>query len=155
MAHLTLTEGYRGRVTRAAGVAQPWSGRSEGSHHASEKKGAGMGATTERRRMAFTNRLANPAMRLLFKTPARRLADRSFALLRVTGRRSGEAYTFPVQYAREDDALTILVGKHERKTWWRNLGEHAPVHVRWPAAASPVVDPRAVVLVRVQLAATA
>lgn len=89
-----------------------------------------MGPTTERRPMTLTNRVSNPAVRLLFRTPARGLVDRSVVLLRVTGRRSGKTYTFPAQYARDGDVLWILVGNHERKTWWRNLRERAPVHVR-------------------------
>ena len=45
----------------------------------------------------------------------------SFALLRVTGRRSGRVFEFPVQYARQRDVVVVLPARPERKNWWRNL----------------------------------
>lgn len=65
----------------------------------------------------------------MLRSPGSRLVDRSLALLSVTGRRSGRAYTFPVQYARHGDCLWISVGDGADKTWWRNLTNRAPVQV--------------------------
>jgi hypothetical protein len=45
----------------------------------------------------------------------------SFALLRVTGRRTGRVFEFPVQYARQGDVVAVLPARPERKNWWRNL----------------------------------
>jgi deazaflavin-dependent oxidoreductase (nitroreductase family) len=53
----------------------------------------------------------------------------SFALLRITGRKTGRSYQFPVQYAREGDVVAVHPGGAERKTWWRNLREPAAVMV--------------------------
>lgn len=54
---------------------------------------------------------------------------RSFALLRLTGRKTGQSYQFPVQYAREGDVVVVHPGGAERKTWWRNLRDPATLMV--------------------------
>jgi len=38
------------------------------------------------------------------------------------GRRTGQLYEFPVQYARDDDPVWVMPGNPANKTWWRNLG---------------------------------
>ena len=45
----------------------------------------------------------------------------SFALLRVTGRRTGRIFEFPVQYARDGEVVIVLPARPEQKNWWRNL----------------------------------
>ena len=47
----------------------------------------------------------------------------------MTGRRTGRTFTFPVAYAQTGDRLAIHVGWPERKQWWRNLRDAAPVAV--------------------------
>lgn len=42
--------------------------------------------------------------------------------LSVRGRRSGQEYRFPVQYAVAPGGLVVVPGHPERKTWWRNVG---------------------------------
>jgi hypothetical protein len=80
---------------------------------------------------AIFNKVGNPAVALLLRSPAHRLASGSLALITVTGRRSGRTYRFPVAYRREGDVVTIEVGWPERKVWWRNLtGDGAPVTIR-------------------------
>jgi len=80
---------------------------------------------------AVFNRVGNPAIRLLLRSPAHGLVSRSLALITVTGRRSGREYTFPVGYRRTGGRVTIGVGWPARKVWWRNLsGEGAPVRMR-------------------------
>ena len=77
------------------------------------------------------NRTGNPALALLLRSPLHRLASRQLALITVTGRRSGRAYTFPVAYSDDGDVVTIGVGWPERKRWWRNLrGDGALVRLR-------------------------
>jgi hypothetical protein len=79
---------------------------------------------------AVFNRLGNPAVRLLLRSPLHGLASRQLALITVTGRRSGRTYTIPVGYRRDGAVVNIPVGWPERKLWWRNLrGEGAPVRV--------------------------
>ena len=80
---------------------------------------------------AVFNRVGNPAVRLLLRSPLHGLASRQLALITVTGRRSGRSFTIPVGYRRDGDVVTVPVGWPERKLWWRNLrGEGAPVQLR-------------------------
>jgi hypothetical protein len=80
-------------------------------------------------RFAVINRTANPLLKALLRSPLHRLASGSLALITVTGRRSERRYTFPVGYERRDDRVTIGVGWPERKLWWRNLRDPAPVEI--------------------------
>ena len=69
----------------------------------------------------------------------------SIALLQVTGRKTGQRYEFPVQYAREGEVVVVHPGGAERKTWWRNLRDPAAVMVwvdgAWRAGTGQVVSP--------------
>jgi deazaflavin-dependent oxidoreductase (nitroreductase family) len=75
------------------------------------------------------------------------LLSGAVALITVTGRRTGRAYTTPVMYARDGDDLYTYVGSPERKTWWRNLREPQLVRVvvagREFGAVAGVLDPAA------------
>ncbi len=48
----------------------------------------------------------------------------------TAGHKSGRRYAVPVQYARDGDRVFLYPGLRERKTWWRNLVDGAPVTVR-------------------------
>jgi deazaflavin-dependent oxidoreductase (nitroreductase family) len=78
---------------------------------------------------AVFNRVGNPPLKLLLRSPAHRLASGRLCLISVTGRRTGRTFTFPVAYARDDDGVRIDVGWPERKRWWRNLRDEAPVEL--------------------------
>ena len=85
---------------------------------------------TMRSRVPFQamNRVVNPALRTVLRSPFHRLASGRFALITYTGRRSGRQYTIPVFYRDKGDEVTIAVGWPDRKVWWRNLtGEGGPV----------------------------
>ena len=76
--------------------------------------------------MRHVLRLASPVLRVVLRTPAHLLVSRRLVLLRVTGRRTGTPYTFPVAYHRDGDTLKIV----SARTWWRNLRDGpAPVTV--------------------------
>jgi hypothetical protein len=75
------------------------------------------------------NRVVNPVVRAVLRSPAHGLLSGHLALLTVRGRRSGRTFTFPVGYHREGDRVTIGVDWPERKRWWRNLSEAAPVEI--------------------------
>jgi hypothetical protein len=75
------------------------------------------------------NRVVNPVVRAVLRSPAHRLLSGHLALLTVTGRRSGRTFTFPVGYHRDGDRVTIGVDWPERKRWWRNLSDAAPVEI--------------------------
>jgi F420H(2)-dependent quinone reductase len=76
------------------------------------------------------NRIVNPALGRLLRSPIHGLASRRVALITYTGRRSGREYTIPCFYRDKGDEVTIPVGWPERKVWWRNLtGEGGPVRL--------------------------
>ena len=77
----------------------------------------------------IVNRAINPLVRRVLRSPAHGLLSGHLALLSVTGRRSGRTFTFPVGYDRDGDRVTIGVDWPERKRWWRNLLEPAPVEI--------------------------
>jgi hypothetical protein len=75
------------------------------------------------------NRVVNPVVRAVLRSPAHGLLSGHLALLTVTGRRTGCAFTFPVGYHRDGDRVTVGVDWPERKRWWRNLSDAAPVEI--------------------------
>ena len=77
----------------------------------------------------LTNRLANPVLRRLLRTPAGRLLGRGVMVLRYTGTVTGRPHELVVQYARDGDTVWVLVGRAERKTWWHNLRRPADVEL--------------------------
>ena len=74
------------------------------------------------------NRLGNPILSALLRSPLHALAGPDTALISVTGRRSGRTYATPVNVHADGDRLAI-VSLRER-TWWRNLRQGAEVGVR-------------------------
>ena len=82
----------------------------------------------------LVNKAINPLVRGLLRSPAHGLLSGHLALLTVTGRRSGRTFTFPVGYRQEGDRVTIGVDWPERKRWWRNLLDAAPVEIRLAGA---------------------
>jgi len=81
-------------------------------------------------RFAAMNKLVNPLVGALLRSPLHRLLSARLALLTVTGRRSGDAHTFPVAYEQQGDRVRIAVGWPEQKRWWRNLRGGAPLRMR-------------------------
>lgn len=80
-------------------------------------------------RFFVTNRLANPVLRTVLRTPAGRGLGRHLAVLRYRGRQSGLPHELVVQYAREGSTVWVNVGLPEQKKWWRNLRNPAPVEL--------------------------
>ena len=78
----------------------------------------------------LVNKAINPIVRTLLRSPAHGLVSGHLALITVTGRRSGRRYTFPVGYHRDGDHVTVGIDWPERKRWWRNLLDEAPVELR-------------------------
>jgi len=76
---------------------------------------------------SLLNRIANPFVSLLLRSPLHGLFSRSVLLMTVTGRRSGRPIIFPVQYAARGDDLLVVSRANRR--WWRNLEGGAPVTV--------------------------
>ena len=85
---------------------------------------------TGRRGFAVLNRVINPLVGWLMRSPLYWLASRRVALISYTGRRSGRRFTIPVGYEMAGLQVTITVGSPERKMWWRSLkGTGAPVEL--------------------------
>lgn len=70
-------------------------------------------------------RAVNPFVVALLRSPLHGLLDKQVMLLTFTGRKSGRAYTIPVEYCAEGDVLTIWSGHR----WCANLRGGAPVEV--------------------------
>jgi hypothetical protein len=67
------------------------------------------------------NRIVNPVLRTLLRSPIHGLASGRVALITYTGCRSGRQYTIPCFYRDKGDEVAIAVGWPDRKVWWRNL----------------------------------
>jgi deazaflavin-dependent oxidoreductase (nitroreductase family) len=70
----------------------------------------------------------NPMMIWLLRSPLHAVISKNFMLVTYTGRKSGKAYTIPVNYVRNGPVLTVT--SYRQRTWWRNLRDGAPVTVR-------------------------
>ncbi len=71
----------------------------------------------------------NRLLSLLLRSPFHRLFSKSMDLVRFTGRRTGRMITTPTQYADRGEDLVILVGRPDRKAWWRNFESDHDVDV--------------------------
>ena len=91
----------------------------------------------------ITNRVANPVLRRLLRTPVGRRLGRGLMVLRYTGTVTGRPHELVVQYARDGDTVWVLVGRADRKTWWHNLRRPADLEL-WLAGEH--VRARAVVV---------
>lgn len=88
-------------------------------------------------------KLYNPPVLWLLRSPMHRLVDQQTLAITVTGRKSGKRYTFPVSYIR--DGETLLVISQKNRCWWKNLCSGAPVTVllqgrRWQARGEAFTD---------------
>lgn len=79
--------------------------------------------------MWFMNKIANPLVRLVLRSPLHTLMSGTLLIITCCGRRTGQEYSLPVQYAQAGNIIYIIPGMPEQKTWWRNLKEAAPVQL--------------------------
>ena len=84
-------------------------------------------------------RFANMLVSRLLQSPLHRLLSRSIDLVRYRGRRTGEQFTTPTQYAENDGELIILVGRPESKSWWRNFQQPRDIDVLVRGKWQPMV----------------
>jgi len=87
-----------------------------------------LSSTTGKIMTNVMNSFANTLVKPLLKSPLHPLMSRKLVLITYTGRKSGKAYTLPVEYTQHDHTLTILTWKN--RTWWKNLEGGASVTVR-------------------------
>ena len=70
----------------------------------------------------------NSTVMALLRTPGlRSLMGRMFLIFTVTGAKTGNRYTTPVQYVRDGDRLLVLSQRSRR--WWRNLEQCPGVEI--------------------------
>ena len=70
-------------------------------------------------------KLYNPIVIALLRSPLHSLMDKSTILVTITGRKSGKKYTFPISYMRDGDTL-MMISQREH-SWWKNLRGGAQV----------------------------
>jgi hypothetical protein len=83
---------------------------------------------------ALWNRSGNRLVGSLLRSPLHPLVSQRLTLITVTGRRTKREHTLPVAYTRDGERLVIPVMWPERKLWWRNLRDGAPVRLRLQGA---------------------
>jgi len=69
--------------------------------------------------------LYNSMMEALLRSPLHGVISKNFMVISYTGRKSGKAYSTPVNYVQEDGL--VLVTSFRNRIWWRNLLGGAPV----------------------------
>ena len=69
----------------------------------------------------------NPLVTWLLRSPFHRLLDGSILLLTYTGRKSGRAFTLPINYRQFGDRLRLI--SRQDKPWWKNVRGGAPVQL--------------------------
>jgi deazaflavin-dependent oxidoreductase (nitroreductase family) len=67
----------------------------------------------------------NDFMAWVLRSPFHGMLSGGMLLVTVTGRKTGKAYTLPVEYVQEDDSLWVMSKRNRR--WWRNLEGEATV----------------------------
>lgn len=72
-------------------------------------------------------KLYNPFVIALLRSPLHGLLDQHTMLITITGRKSSKHYTFPVSYIREGENLFVISQKD--RSWWKNLCGGAQVLV--------------------------
>jgi deazaflavin-dependent oxidoreductase (nitroreductase family) len=77
--------------------------------------------------MTFMNKIVNPMVGLILRSPLHGLMSGSLLIISCCGRKTGREYHLPIQYAQAGKNIYIVPGMPEQKTWWRNLKEAAPV----------------------------
>jgi len=67
-------------------------------------------------------------VKALLNSPLHPILGGSIAVITVHGRKTGRAYSTPVNVVREGDAFTVV--SRRSRTWWRNLRGGAAAELR-------------------------
>jgi hypothetical protein len=70
----------------------------------------------------------NPIIKLILTSPFHGFVSKGILLLNYKGCRSGNEFSTPLSYVRDDDSYLILA--LNRRMWWRNFRNSAPVTIR-------------------------
>lgn len=79
--------------------------------------------------MWFMNKIANPFVRLILRSPLHGLMSAALLLITYHGRKTGKEYSLPVQYVQDGKHIYIVPGAPEQKNWWRNLKDAMSVQI--------------------------
>lgn len=85
--------------------------------------------TTEIRTPGTPPDWVNGLMGTMLRAPLiQRLLGKTFALITVTGAKSGRRYTTPIQYLSHDGEVVVL--SQRTRTWWKNIRTRPDVEMR-------------------------
>lgn len=70
----------------------------------------------------------NPLVTAVLRSPLHGVMSGNTLLLTYTGRKSKQAYTFPISYGRQGNEIYLIT--HPDKPWWKNVRGGADVTVR-------------------------
>ncbi len=79
--------------------------------------------------MWFMNKIANPFVKIVLRSPLHKWMSAAVLLITYRGRKSGKEYTLPVQYVQDGNNIYIVPGYPEKKTWWQNLKDGLDVRL--------------------------
>jgi deazaflavin-dependent oxidoreductase (nitroreductase family) len=82
------------------------------------------------------NRLGNFFIKALVNSPLHPVLGKSFAVVTVTGRKSGRPISTPINTVIVDDLLTVI--SLRKRTWWRNLRNGRTAQLRRAGERIPV-----------------
>jgi deazaflavin-dependent oxidoreductase (nitroreductase family) len=82
------------------------------------------------------SRIGNFFIKTLITSPLHPLLGESFALITVTGRRTGNPITTPINTVCIEDVLTVI--SMRSRTWWRNLRAQGVAQLRQAGRTFPV-----------------
>ncbi len=86
----------------------------------------------------------NPIIKFVLVSPLHFMIDRGIILLTYRGCKSGQEYSTPLSFVRDNGDLILIA--LTRRIWWRNFRSGAPVTVRLkgrdvPAHAQAISEP--------------
>jgi deazaflavin-dependent oxidoreductase (nitroreductase family) len=82
------------------------------------------------------NPIANAFMKAIIRSPLHPLLGDSFAVITVTGRKTGRRISTPINVARTGEGFTVV--SFRNRTWWRNLLGGRPGQLRVGGKTVPV-----------------
>jgi hypothetical protein len=80
--------------------------------------------------------IGNFFVKTLVNSPLHPLLGSQFAVISLTGRRSGRAFSTPINVMNIDGTLTAISSRE--RTWWRNLQDGATATLRHRGRSSTV-----------------
>jgi deazaflavin-dependent oxidoreductase (nitroreductase family) len=75
-------------------------------------------------------------MKAMINSPLHSLLGDSFAVITVTGRKTGRPISTPINVSHDEDSYTVVSMRN--RTWWRNLGGDTPARLRVGGKTFPV-----------------